>query len=335
MIEDAAEVTLELPADRWESDPAMVETYSWKEIDAELPEPWIISRCDSGIRAFGFWRAWQAGSRRRLHARRRLRPCRRRSRRRAPAQPPRDRRLAERARLRGCGGLPYRDFGGPATRGCERRAGGQPDLDSIRVPCDTAAEAGNREGAGGGQPGHAVRAVLPDVRDEPGGQAGGSVPDVLTRRWGRGRPSRASTTFGAGSSSSGSAVTCGGRSSAGSLRRASARERPVGQPRAGGAGHRGERAPVGARRGGDAERATRRWTAFARSAWSRERRAPTLSDRWGRATLALVRPVRRRSRERPEGHHHRGQRVPWASARRDLRERVATRSWSSIVRGRW
>lgn len=62
VIEDAAEVTLELPADRWESDVATVETFSWKEIDTELPEPWIISRMDSGIRAFGFWKAWQEGA---------------------------------------------------------------------------------------------------------------------------------------------------------------------------------------------------------------------------------------------------------------------------------
>ena len=39
-----------------------METFSWKEIDSELPEPWIISRMDSGIRAFGFWKAWQEGA---------------------------------------------------------------------------------------------------------------------------------------------------------------------------------------------------------------------------------------------------------------------------------
>lgn len=62
VIEDSAEVTLELPADRWSADIATIEAFSWEEIDAELPEPWIISRMDSGIRAFGFWKAWELGA---------------------------------------------------------------------------------------------------------------------------------------------------------------------------------------------------------------------------------------------------------------------------------
>jgi hypothetical protein len=36
--------------------------YSWRDIDASLPEPGIISRRDSGIRAYGFWRAWAMGA---------------------------------------------------------------------------------------------------------------------------------------------------------------------------------------------------------------------------------------------------------------------------------
>jgi Reversibly glycosylated polypeptide len=55
LIEDGPEVTIEA------SSPT-VEVFSWKEIDAELPEPSIISRGDSGIRAFGFWKAWQLGA---------------------------------------------------------------------------------------------------------------------------------------------------------------------------------------------------------------------------------------------------------------------------------
>ena len=62
VIEDGAAVTLELPAGRWSSDIGTVEIFSWKEIDTELPEPWIISRMDSGIRAFGIWKAWQQGA---------------------------------------------------------------------------------------------------------------------------------------------------------------------------------------------------------------------------------------------------------------------------------
>ena len=41
---------------------AQTECWSWAEIDTELPQPWIISRSDSGIRAFGFWKAWQLGA---------------------------------------------------------------------------------------------------------------------------------------------------------------------------------------------------------------------------------------------------------------------------------
>ena len=55
VIEDAPEATIEA------SDRA-VEVFSWSQIEAELPEPWIISRRDSGIRAFGFWKAWQLGA---------------------------------------------------------------------------------------------------------------------------------------------------------------------------------------------------------------------------------------------------------------------------------
>jgi Reversibly glycosylated polypeptide len=55
VIEDGPEVTIEAPR-------PTVEVYSWREIDAELPEPSIISRGDSSIRAFGFWKAWQLGA---------------------------------------------------------------------------------------------------------------------------------------------------------------------------------------------------------------------------------------------------------------------------------
>jgi reversibly glycosylated polypeptide len=55
VIEDGPEVTIETPAPE-------VQLFSWKEIEAALPEPSIISRGDSGIRAFGFWKAWQLGA---------------------------------------------------------------------------------------------------------------------------------------------------------------------------------------------------------------------------------------------------------------------------------
>lgn len=55
VIQDGPEVTIE-------SSDAGVEVFSWSEIDAELPDPRIISRGDSAIRAFGFWKAWQQGA---------------------------------------------------------------------------------------------------------------------------------------------------------------------------------------------------------------------------------------------------------------------------------
>ena len=55
VIEDGPEITIPAP------DPA-VEVFSWREIDADLPDPSIISRGDSGIRAYGFWKAWQLGA---------------------------------------------------------------------------------------------------------------------------------------------------------------------------------------------------------------------------------------------------------------------------------
>ena len=39
-----------------------LELYSWAEIDELLPNPSIISRGDSAIRSFGFWRAWATGA---------------------------------------------------------------------------------------------------------------------------------------------------------------------------------------------------------------------------------------------------------------------------------
>jgi reversibly glycosylated polypeptide/UDP-arabinopyranose mutase len=62
VVEDAPAVTVALPRDRWTSDVADVEVVCWADIDRELPEPWIISRGDSAVRAFGFWRAWRQGA---------------------------------------------------------------------------------------------------------------------------------------------------------------------------------------------------------------------------------------------------------------------------------
>ena len=35
---------------------------SWRQIDDDLPAPWIISRGDSAIRSYGFWKAWSIGA---------------------------------------------------------------------------------------------------------------------------------------------------------------------------------------------------------------------------------------------------------------------------------
>jgi len=62
VIEDAPELTIDRALIEESAAGAPVHLYSWAEIDRELPEPAIISRRDSAIRAFGFWKAWQRGA---------------------------------------------------------------------------------------------------------------------------------------------------------------------------------------------------------------------------------------------------------------------------------
>jgi hypothetical protein len=62
IIHDAPEVDLQLPATLEDAAAERLEAFSWAEIDAMLSEPSIISRQDSAIRSFGFWRAWVAGA---------------------------------------------------------------------------------------------------------------------------------------------------------------------------------------------------------------------------------------------------------------------------------
>lgn len=61
VVQDGPKVEL-LEADRFEGEPARLEVFSWAEIDSMLPDPSIISRQDSAIRSFGFWRAWSTGA---------------------------------------------------------------------------------------------------------------------------------------------------------------------------------------------------------------------------------------------------------------------------------
>jgi hypothetical protein len=55
VVEDAPDVSRTVESDQ-------VLYCSWRDIDSTLPEPGIISRRDSGIRAYGFWRAWVLGA---------------------------------------------------------------------------------------------------------------------------------------------------------------------------------------------------------------------------------------------------------------------------------
>ena len=63
VIEDAPELTLDLAAAEALADGRPIEAYSWTEIERDLSAPWIISKRDSAIRGFGFWKAWQRGAR--------------------------------------------------------------------------------------------------------------------------------------------------------------------------------------------------------------------------------------------------------------------------------
>jgi Reversibly glycosylated polypeptide len=62
VIEDAPRVTIEREAVAEAAGDRGFDVYSWAEIEAELPDPAIISRRDSAIRGFGFWKAWQRGA---------------------------------------------------------------------------------------------------------------------------------------------------------------------------------------------------------------------------------------------------------------------------------
>lgn len=62
IIEDGPEITIDVAATRQASDGREVQVFSWREIEEELPNPSIISRGDSAVRAFGFWKAWHQGA---------------------------------------------------------------------------------------------------------------------------------------------------------------------------------------------------------------------------------------------------------------------------------
>jgi hypothetical protein len=62
VVQDAPAVDIRVPPALEAAASERLETFSWAEIDAMLPDPSIISRQDSAIRSFGFWRAWATGA---------------------------------------------------------------------------------------------------------------------------------------------------------------------------------------------------------------------------------------------------------------------------------
>jgi reversibly glycosylated polypeptide/UDP-arabinopyranose mutase len=62
IVRDGPEVDLALPDSIAAQAAKKLDAYSWAEIDALVPDPAIISRRDSAIRSFGFWRAWLDGA---------------------------------------------------------------------------------------------------------------------------------------------------------------------------------------------------------------------------------------------------------------------------------
>jgi hypothetical protein len=62
VVEDGPKRTIKLLPDLFSGSPAPVDVFSWREIDRALPDASIISRGDSAIRCFGFWRAWADGA---------------------------------------------------------------------------------------------------------------------------------------------------------------------------------------------------------------------------------------------------------------------------------
>lgn len=62
IVQDAPEVDIRIPETLEASAVRRLEVFCWADIDAMLSDPSIISRQDSAIRSFGFWRAWATGA---------------------------------------------------------------------------------------------------------------------------------------------------------------------------------------------------------------------------------------------------------------------------------
>lgn len=62
VVQDEPTARLTIPDALREDAAERLECHAWDDIDAALPDPSIISRQDSAIRSFGFWRAWATGA---------------------------------------------------------------------------------------------------------------------------------------------------------------------------------------------------------------------------------------------------------------------------------
>jgi reversibly glycosylated polypeptide / UDP-arabinopyranose mutase len=62
VVQDEPKIDLSIPEPLQDAAREQLQVFSWCEIDELLPDPTIISRRDSAIRSFGFWRAWHAGA---------------------------------------------------------------------------------------------------------------------------------------------------------------------------------------------------------------------------------------------------------------------------------
>lgn len=62
VIQDAPTADLTIPGALREAAEQRLEVHAWDDIDAVIPDPSVISRQDSAIRSFGFWRAWATGA---------------------------------------------------------------------------------------------------------------------------------------------------------------------------------------------------------------------------------------------------------------------------------
>jgi hypothetical protein len=62
VVQDEPTAQLTIPEELRDLAAQRLEVHAWDDIDAAVPDPSVISRQDSAIRSFGFWRAWATGA---------------------------------------------------------------------------------------------------------------------------------------------------------------------------------------------------------------------------------------------------------------------------------